>query len=118
MLFVKKKDCSIRMCINYRKLNKVTFKNKYLIPLIDDLFDQLQGASHFLKIDLRLGYHQIRVRDCYIRKTTFSTRYGHCKFVVMPSRFLAVNATDSAEEYAKLYINEMERLHDFLLSII
>ena len=83
MLFLRKKDGSIRMCIGYRKLNKVTIKNKYPIPRIDELFDQLQGASHFLMIDLRLGYHQLRVRDSDIPKTTFRTRYGHYEFVVM-----------------------------------
>ena len=63
MLFVKNKDGSLRMCIDYRQLNKVTIKNKYPIPTIDDLFDQLQGASDFSKIDLISGYHQLRVRD-------------------------------------------------------
>ena len=68
VLFVKKKDDSLRMCIDYRHLNKVTIKNKYPIPRIDDLFDQHQGTSHFQKIDLRLGYHQLRIRDSDIPK--------------------------------------------------
>ncbi|KAI3691540.1 hypothetical protein L2E82_49905 [Cichorium intybus] len=84
ILFVKKKDGSNRMCIDYRELNKLTVKNRYLLPRIDDLFDQLQGASWFSKIDLRSGYHQMRVREEDIPKTAFRTRYGHFEFVVMP----------------------------------
>ncbi|GKC52532.1 putative reverse transcriptase domain-containing protein [Tanacetum coccineum] len=84
ILFVKKEDGSMRMCIDYYELNKVTVKNVYPLPRIDDLFDQLQGARWVLKIDLRSGYHQLKVREEDIPKMAFRTHYGHYKFVVMP----------------------------------
>ena len=83
MLFVKKKDGTLRMCIHYRQLIKVTIKNKHPLPKIDDLFDNLQGSSFFSKIDLRSGYNYLRVRDGDIPKTTFRMHYGHYEFLVM-----------------------------------
>ncbi|GKE19591.1 putative reverse transcriptase domain-containing protein [Tanacetum coccineum] len=84
VLFVKNKDRSFWKCIDYRELNKLTVKDRYPLPRIDDLFDQLQGSSIYSKIDLRSGYHQLRVRDEDILKTAFRTRYGHYEFQVMP----------------------------------
>ncbi|GKC14867.1 putative reverse transcriptase domain-containing protein [Tanacetum coccineum] len=84
LLFFKKKDGSSRMCIDYRELNKLTIKNRYPLPKIDNLFDQLQGSQFFSKIDLRSGYHQLRVHEDDIPKTAFRTHYGHFEFTVMP----------------------------------
>ncbi|GJT46344.1 putative reverse transcriptase domain-containing protein [Tanacetum coccineum] len=81
---MKKKDGSFRMCIDHRELNKLTVKNRYPLPRIDDLFDQLRGACPFLKIDFRSGYHQLRVHEDAIPKTAFRTRYGHFESTVMP----------------------------------
>jgi hypothetical protein len=83
VIFVEKKDGTQTMCVDYRALNEVTIKNKYLLPRIEDLFDQLKGARVFSKIDLRLGYHQLRIRHSNIAKTAFTTRYGLYEYTVM-----------------------------------
>ncbi|GJV14812.1 putative reverse transcriptase domain-containing protein [Tanacetum coccineum] len=99
VLFVKKKDGSFWMCINYHELNKLTVKNRYPLLRIDDLFDQLQGSRVYSKIDLRSGYHHLRVREEDIPKTAFRTRYSHYEFQVMP--FGLTNAPVSEEEHAE-----------------
>jgi hypothetical protein len=83
VLFVEKKDGTQRMCVDYRSLNEVTIKNKYPLPRIEDLFDQMKGASVFSKIDLRSGYHQLKIRESDIPKTAFRTRYGLYEYTVM-----------------------------------
>ena len=84
VLFVKKKDGTLRLCIDYHQLNKMTIKNKYPLLCIDDLFDQICEAMIFSKIDLRSGYHQVRIKDEDILKNTFRTSYRHYEFIVMP----------------------------------
>ena len=90
MLFAKKKDKTLLLCIDYRQLNRTTIKNMYPFPSIDDLFDQLRWTLVYSKINLRTGYHQLRVREADIPKTVFRTRYGHFEFTVMP--FILTNA--------------------------
>ena len=85
VLFAKKTGKTLRLCIDYRQLNRLTIKNQYPLPRIDDLFDQLKGMRVYSKIELRTGYHQLRVREADILKIVFKTRYGHFKFTVMPS---------------------------------
>nr|GEY82926.1 putative reverse transcriptase domain-containing protein [Tanacetum cinerariifolium] len=108
VLFVKKKDRSFRMCIDYHELNKLTVKNRYPLPRIDDLFDQLQGSSVYSKIDLRSGYHQLRIKEEDIPITAFRTRYGHFEFYVMPFRLTNVSAVfmDLMNSVCKPYLDK------------
>ncbi|GKA34683.1 putative reverse transcriptase domain-containing protein, partial [Tanacetum coccineum] len=109
VLFVKKKDGSFRMCIDYRELNKLTVKNRYPLPRIDDLFDQLQGSSVYSKINLRSGYHQLKVHKEYISKTAFKTRYGHYEFQV-----LAFGLTNAPAIFMDLMNQHEEHLKSIL----
>ncbi|GKA06077.1 putative reverse transcriptase domain-containing protein, partial [Tanacetum coccineum] len=119
VLFVKKKDGSLRMCIDYQELNKLTIKNRYPLPKINDLFDQLQGAHYFSKIDLRSGYHQLRVHEDDILKTTFRMRYGHFEFTVMPFGLTNAPAVfiDLMNRVCKPYLDKfvIVVIYDFLI---
>ncbi|GKF72346.1 putative reverse transcriptase domain-containing protein [Tanacetum coccineum] len=108
VLFYKKKDGSFRMCIDYWELNRLTVRNRYPLPRIDDLFDQLQGSSVYSKTDLRSGYHQLRVRDKDIPKTAFRTHYRHYEFPVMPFGLTNVPAVfmDLMNRVCKPYLDK------------
>nr|GEU87421.1 reverse transcriptase domain-containing protein [Tanacetum cinerariifolium] len=108
ILFVQKKDGSFRMCIDYRELNKLIVKNHYPLPWIDDLFDQFKGSSVYSKKDLRSGYHQLRVREQDVPKTTFKTRYGHYEFQVMPFGLINTPAVfmDLMNRVCKSYLDK------------
>jgi hypothetical protein len=111
VLFVEKKDKSMKMCVYYRSLNEVTIKNKYPLPRMDDLFDQLTGAKYFSKVDLRSGYHQLKIRESNIPKNAFVTRYGQYEFTVMsfgftnaPAHFMNLTNKVFMEELDKFVV--------------
>ena len=117
VLFQKKQDGSLRLCVDYRALNKVTVRNKYPIPLIADLFDQLSNAKFFSKLDLRFGYHQVRISEGDEPKTTCVTRYGAFEFLVMPFGLTNASATfctlmnqvfhDYLDKFVVIYLDDI-----------
>jgi hypothetical protein len=114
VLFVEKKDGTQQMCVDYRSLNEVVIKNKYPLPRIEDLFDQMKGASVFSKIDLRSGYHQLKIRESDIPKIAFRTRYGLYECTMMSFRLT------NAPAYFMYLMNKMfmEYLDKFLVVFI
>ena len=108
VLVAKKRDKTLRLCIDYRQLNKVMIKNRYPLPRIDDLFDQLRGERVYSKIDIRTGYHQLRVRDTDIPKAAFRTHYGHFEFTVMPFGLMNVPVAfmDLMHRVFQLYLDQ------------
>ncbi|GKE29628.1 putative reverse transcriptase domain-containing protein, partial [Tanacetum coccineum] len=115
VLFVKKKDGSFKICIDYRELNRLTIKNRYPLPRIDDLFDQLQGSSVYSKIDLRSGYHQLRIREEDIPITAFRTRYRRYEFQVMPFGLTKAPAVFMTlmNRVCKSYLDKLSDLYSF-----
>ena len=107
ILFLKKNDGTLRMCIDYRQINKVTVKNKYPLPRIEALFDQLKGTGIFSKIDLRSGYYQLRVKDVDVTKTAFKTRYGHYEFLVMPFRLTNRVFRPYLDQFVVVFIDDI-----------
>jgi hypothetical protein len=104
---VNKKDGSRRMCVHYRSLNEVTIKNKYPLPRIEDLFDHMRVAKIFSKIDLRLGYHQLKIRTEYVPKTAFTTRYILYEFLVMSYGLVYSPNEETHEDHLRLVLQKL-----------